>query len=226
MNIRFPLIVSAVLIAAMVAAGAYVWTLLPPHALVPVHWDIAGKTDRYAEKSFALFYLPATLAALSALFAWLPRLEPRRSNLLSSGKFYRATWIGLALLLAAVHAAALAAALRLPVNIGIVVVVAVALLFAVIGNYLGKTRSNFFAGVRTPWTLASDYSWERTHRLAGRLFILSSAASLATMIATTTKAALIVLVGLILASSLAAVVMSYVYWARDPDRSPGNGATR
>jgi uncharacterized membrane protein len=45
-------------------------------------------------------------------------------------------------------------------------------MFMVIGNYLGKTRKNFFLGIRTPWTLASDEVWGRTHRLAGRLFIV------------------------------------------------------
>ena len=40
----------------------------------------------------------------------------------------------------------------------------------IIGNYLGKVRSNFFFGIRTPWTLSSERSWNRTHRLGGRLF--------------------------------------------------------
>jgi hypothetical protein len=37
----------------------------------------------------------------------------------------------------------------------------------VLGNYLGKTTRNFFLGIRTPWTLASDEVWRRTHRLGG-----------------------------------------------------------
>jgi uncharacterized membrane protein len=46
-------------------------------------------------------------------------------------------------------------------------------LFVIIGNYLGKVRKNFFIGIRTPWTLASDEVWNRTHRIGGRLFMLS-----------------------------------------------------
>ena len=38
---------------------------------------------------------------------------------------------------------------------------------------MGKLRKNFFIGIRTPWTLASDAVWERTHRLGGRLFMLA-----------------------------------------------------
>ena len=36
-----------------------------------------------------------------------------------------------------------------------------------------RIRKNFFIGIRTPWTLASDEVWSRTHRIGGRLFILS-----------------------------------------------------
>ena len=47
----------------------------------------------------------------------------------------------------------------------------VGLLFVVIGNFLGKVRKNFFIGIRTPWTLASDEVWSRTHRLGGWMFV-------------------------------------------------------
>ncbi len=38
------------------------------------------------------------------------------------------------------------------------------------GNVLGKVRRNFWVGVRTPWTLASDAVWNATHRVAARLY--------------------------------------------------------
>jgi uncharacterized membrane protein len=45
------------------------------------------------------------------------------------------------------------------------------LTFALIGNVLGRVRRNFWMGVRTPWTLASDAVWIPTHRLAAWLFV-------------------------------------------------------
>jgi uncharacterized membrane protein len=53
---------------------------------------------------------------------------------------------------------------------------AVGVLFMLLGNYMGKLRRNFFVGIRTPWTLASDAVWERTHRFGGRLFVLGGLA--------------------------------------------------
>jgi uncharacterized membrane protein len=51
-----------------------------------------------------------------------------------------------------------------PIGIGV--------FFVAIGLLLPKAHSNFFVGIRTPWTLTSDLSWERTHKLGGMLFVL------------------------------------------------------
>ncbi|MFB0965292.1 MAG: SdpI family protein [Patescibacteria group bacterium] len=41
------------------------------------------------------------------------------------------------------------------------------------GNYLGKVRSNFFLGIRTPWTLSDETVWNRTHRFAAKTFVFA-----------------------------------------------------
>jgi uncharacterized membrane protein len=48
------------------------------------------------------------------------------------------------------------------------------LMFILIGNYSGKFAA-IFAGSENAWTLSSELSWHKTHRLAGRLFILLGA---------------------------------------------------
>ena len=42
------------------------------------------------------------------------------------------------------------------------------LFFCLVGNYLRTVRSNFFVGIRTPWTLSSETVWRKTHELAGK----------------------------------------------------------
>jgi uncharacterized membrane protein len=48
--------------------------------------------------------------------------------------------------------------------------------FALIGNLLGKVRRNFWMGIRTPWTLASEEVWIATHRLGARLMVAAGIA--------------------------------------------------
>ena len=44
------------------------------------------------------------------------------------------------------------------------------LLFAFMGNLMHNIKPNYFAGVRTPWTLEDPDTWRATHRLAGKLW--------------------------------------------------------
>jgi uncharacterized membrane protein len=48
---------------------------------------------------------------------------------------------------------------------------ALMLFFALLGNVLGRVKRNFWMGVRTPWTLASEAVWNQTHRVAGWLWV-------------------------------------------------------
>ncbi len=62
-------------------------------------------------------------------------------------------------------------ALGIKVDVSAASQILVGAMFIVVGNYLGKIRSNFLTGIRTPWTLSSELSWEKTNRLAGKLFV-------------------------------------------------------
>lgn len=50
------------------------------------------------------------------------------------------------------------------------------LLLIVTGNYLPKARRNHFVGIRTPWTLADERVWDKTHRFAGPVLMLGGVA--------------------------------------------------
>ena len=218
MSIRLPLIVRLLLVAAMAGLSAWAWNAIPPTAQIPIHWGMNGEANGFAGRDQALLMVPLVALGLTLLFAVIPRIEPRRFNLASSAKFYLAAWIGTLCLLAVVHSAVVLNALHIGANAGEFVMPGVAILFILIGNYMGKTRSNFFAGVRTPWTLSSDYSWEKTHRLTGRLFMLTGAATLIACFALPPTITAAILFGGAIASSLIGIGASYLYWRRDPSR--------
>lgn len=221
MSIRIPLIATVILAGAMLALSLWAWPQLPPHAAIVTHWDLNGKPNGHMGKAMALLFGPVAVIVLSVILALVPRIEPRRLNLASSAKFYRAVWIGALCVLAIAHGAIVATALHYAINVGVVILSAAAAFFIVLGNYLGKTRSNFFAGVRTPWTLSSDYSWERTHRLAGKLFMATGATTIAALVFYPQRIAGLILFGMALVTAAVAIVMSYVYWSRDPARDTG-----
>ena len=46
----------------------------------------------------------------------------------------------------------------------------IGVLFAVIGNYMPKTKMNATLGIKTPTTYSSEANWNATHRFAGKLW--------------------------------------------------------
>ncbi|MDP7282427.1 MAG: SdpI family protein, partial [Candidatus Undinarchaeales archaeon] len=57
------------------------------------------------------------------------------------------------------------------INFNVLLMPAVGLLMVVIGYLIRFAKRNFFVGIRTPWTLASDSVWKKTHEVGSWVFI-------------------------------------------------------
>jgi uncharacterized membrane protein len=218
MNLRPLLVTAAVSIAVMLVASAIAWVQLPAEAQVPIHWNLAGEADGYAPKALGLLLTPAIAVGLTALLAAIPAIEPRRANLARSATAYTAITSTAVAFIGLVHLAVVWAALGNSLDIPRLMGAGIGVLFIVIGNFMGKTRSNWFMGVRTPWTLSSELSWTRTHRLAGRLFALVGVLALVVTITGIPELILGVVGGGTIVMVVVVVVYSYLVWRDDPER--------
>jgi uncharacterized membrane protein len=138
---------------------------------IPVHWNAQGQVDRYGDPFQALFMLPLVALGLYLLLVFIPRFDPARANYLSFSGSYALIRFATLMLLAVIQGVFIAGVFGIEMNVGLIIMAAIGLLFVVIGVAMGKLRPNYFAGVRTPWTLASAKSWTLTHRIGGRLFV-------------------------------------------------------
>lgn len=213
---------SAVAISAMLLASYVAWNELSADARVPVHWNIRGEVDGYASKAVALLFAPVVAALIAVISAIAPLLEPRQGNLASGRTLYYAIWAGMMVLFGGVHIGIIAAAFGYHASVPTFLIPALGLLFAVVGNALGKTRSSFTMGIRTPWTLSSDYAWEKTHRALGRLWVLFGLATAASPFFLDVREQTYLLFGGVLGSTIFAVGLSYFYWRADPTRRTGD----
>jgi uncharacterized membrane protein len=157
----------------MGALSLWAGTQLPPDARIAVHWGADGKPNGYAGLVHGLVVVPAVALALTGVFAFLPCIEPRREHLRLSAGAYETVWIGVLMMLAGMHALIVSIALGAQIDIVRIVMFLLGALWVVIGNQLGRVRSNFFLGIRTPWTLSDDRVWDRTHRFAGWALVLT-----------------------------------------------------
>jgi uncharacterized membrane protein len=128
-----------------------------------------------------------------------------------------ATLISVLLFIAGLHLVAVLNAVGRPVNMGTAISPLLGVMFIVIGNFMGKIRRNYMFGVRTPWTLASDRAWNKTHRLGGKLFVASGALILVSGLLASGEIAFYVMFGSLMVTVAVLLVYSYLVWKNDPD---------
>lgn len=168
--------VASILTATALAGSLYVWSVryedLP--ARVPTHWDLYGQADGWTAKedTFVFFFLlPTVMGGLIGLAYLLPWLSPRHFEVDRSRTTYAYVMALLVALLGYLHGIVLWGGLNSEASISRWLVGGVFLFIALLGNVLGRVRRNFWIGVRTPWTLASEAVWIETHRLSAWLFV-------------------------------------------------------
>lgn len=211
---------SAIALLVEVVVSAWGLLLVGPFASVPVHWNVNGDPDGWAPAWLAFSLGPAITALVVGLMALVPRIEPRRENLHRSADAYRTVAIALILFLVVIHLVTVAQGVGYAVPVGMVISLGIGILFIVIGNVLGTVRSNFMFGVRTPWTLSSDRSWDRTHRLVGRLFVATGIVVAITSLTGQLALTLGVMLVMIAVTLIGGTWYSYRQWQADPNRRP------
>jgi len=165
--------VNKLLLSVLILSFIGVIGILPslPH-LVPLHWNIEGKIDNWGSKYWMI--LLGSLPLLSyGLFFLVPKFDPRRESYEKHEKAYQIFITVFSLFMVFLVWLTIGVALKYPVNVPLVVCFGMGILFFVIGNYMGQIRPNYTFGIKTPWTLASETVWKKTHRLGGILFILN-----------------------------------------------------
>ena len=212
--------IAILLVAAMSVAAIVAGLRLPADMRLPIHWDLRGEPDSFAGKWVALFMPAAVTAAISLLFWLLPAIEPRAKNLSRSEGLYVMGWATMLLIGAAIEIVVLSAAFGWGVPANRLIVGAVGAMFMLIGNQLAKSRSMHLLGFRTPWTLASEEVWVRTHRLAGKLAVLGGLVIVVAALLPLAPAGLGVIVFVTLAAiALISIAYSFLVWRREPKGS-------
>jgi uncharacterized membrane protein len=208
------------LIATMFAVAAGCWSQAPEK--MPIHWNFRGEVDAYGGRFAGLMLLPLTAAGIYLLTLVVPLVDPGRLNYRNFAKVYNTFRLVIVLFLAVVYCVTLLVAFGHHVNLIMVVFLATAALFLVIGNFMSKIRPNWFFGVRTPWTLSSKLSWDKTHRLAGWMFALQGVLfAIAAIVQTGWM--FIAAVGATGICAVWIIVYSYLVYRRDPNRTSPAG---
>lgn len=157
------LLLAAIALVPMFAS-VVVWDKLPEQ--MPIHWDMNGEVNGLGPR----WSFPLVTIGLYLMLLALPLIDPLKKNYDIFGDTYFKLKLVLLLFLAAINLCIIASVLGYKVDLSYVIPPAVFLLVALLGNYMGTLRRNYFVGYKLPWTLQSDDVWKRTHVFAGKLW--------------------------------------------------------
>lgn len=209
---RFHLIWMIAAVFVNVALSAAFYPHLPNPC--PIHWNLHGQIDGYGSPLTMALIAPSTSAGLVLLLMLFPAIGPFKRNLENFRVVYGRIGALLLTFFLALQVILLLAASGRPLRIGPAFTVLFGLMFAFLGNWMGKLRRNFYVGIRTPWTLANDTVWEKTHRIGGRLFVIGGAISAITGLFAGDVTCFVVLIGTIFISVVWSIVYSLVIYRR------------
>ncbi|MBS0266066.1 MAG: DUF1648 domain-containing protein [Planctomycetes bacterium] len=173
---------------------------------IPTHWNAAGEIDGWGSKPMS-FVMPGVMFGLLGLLSVIPWLSPKQFEVDTFRGTYAFIVALILVFMGFIHILTLLPALNIQVAFNKLIMSAMMVFFMLLGNVLGKVQRNFFVGVRTPWTLASERVWTETHRLGARLFVATGVLGL---VATLLGLTIWIPIALILICSLGTVGFSLV----------------
>jgi uncharacterized membrane protein len=196
---------------------AAVYDRLPEY--VPTHWNADGVVDRKMAKPWGPFVLPLTMAGVFALLLALPCISPRKYEMEPFRRAYGMIQLGILGFAFVMNVLVLLAGLGWAVPVNRLLPVGIGAVLVIIGNFMGKVTTNFFVGIRTPWTLAEPEVWLRTHRFASKVIVFGGLAiAVAGLLGTSLH---FVMLGVLL-TALVPVIYSYLMYLR-LERERGSG---
>lgn len=162
------LILTTLVSLSPMVIGLLLWNRMPD--TIATHFGTNNVPNGWSSKAMAVIGIPLFLTALQLFGAAVLFSDPKRQNI--GPKMLRLTLWMTPLLSLIVCCSIYLTACGIAVDIGFVINAAVGLLFVIIGNYLPKCKQNYTTGIKISWTLHSEENWNRTHRLAGWVWMI------------------------------------------------------
>lgn len=162
------LLLTSIVILFPILWGVMIWSQFPNQ--IPIHFNVAGQANDFQSKPLAVFGLPIFLLLVHLFVIFVTARDPKNQTMNEKmGKviYWLAPIISLSL-----SYLIYSKALGSTTNPSIFVSALLGLIFVMMGNYMPKLKVNHTVGIRLPWTLQSEDNWHKTHRLAGKLWVL------------------------------------------------------
>ena len=203
------LILSSIVTLLPIIVGLLLWKHLPEQ--IATHWNANGENDGWSTKSFAIFGLPIIMLAVHWICILSTCLDSKAKEQ-NSKIIHMVLWI-MPITSILVSGFTYSVALGIKLNPTIIMSLILGLTFIILGNYMPKCTPNHSIGVRIRYTLRNNENWNKTHRFAGRVWVVGGIFILLTMFLPLEKFFLISF-PFILLVALTPGLYSYIYYRK------------
>lgn len=162
-------LVFVILIAIPFIYMAFIWENLPDK--IAIHFDFEGNPDNWTAKNMIVYLLLALGLGTYLLMLFIPKLDPKKKIEQMGDKYYSLRLV-MSLFMTIISIYILFSGNGENVNPAFIIALTGGF-DVVFGNYLQTVKPNYFIGIRTPWALENEQTWKKTHRLAGRMWMLA-----------------------------------------------------
>jgi uncharacterized membrane protein len=160
-----------ILVIATWLIGVMAYAYAPD--IVPIHWNLEGKPDNYANKDIGLFLLPLINTGLYIFLYFIPKIDPNNEQLRQSLKSLQWIRLGTHGLLGIIMIWTTISTIEVSLLKPEWMFSIISLFFAFLGRAMADVKQNYFVGIRTPWTLSNELVWDDTHRFTSPLWFYS-----------------------------------------------------
>ena len=161
------MIITSIIIILPIIFGLLLWNRLPQQ--LPTHWDMNGNVDGWSSKTFGVLGMPGMLLLVHWLCMIAAGADPKKRNY--TPKMLRLVlWICPVMSLL-VGGLTYGTALGCRIDVQTIMPLLLGVMFIILGNMLPKCKQSYTMGIKLPWTLASEENWNKTHRMAGKLWV-------------------------------------------------------
>lgn len=202
-------IITSIIILLPMLIGLFLWEQLPEQ--IATHWGTATEPDGWSSKAFAVFGIPIMLLAFHLLCVKLSSIDPnaKKQNSKVQGMLL---WI-FPLISLLMNGMVYTFALGYDLGVDVIVRVVLGLMFLMLGNYMPKCTRNYTIGIKVTWALRSEENWNKTHRFAGKVWVLGGVFMLLTLFIPLENFMYVVL-AVMFAFVFAPVLYSYLYYRK------------
>ncbi|HRX44330.1 MAG TPA: SdpI family protein [Candidatus Dojkabacteria bacterium] len=177
------------------------------------HWNAQGIVDGYSSRVFNVLFFPLLEIFLFLLLTYVPKLDPKKKNI----KLFESNYsLFISIMMIFMYLVQLQVFLwnidiKVPIETSMPILMGI--LFIFVAHLIQSAKQNYTIGIRTPWTLASEKVWDKTHALGAKLFRVGGILTILSSLIP--KYSFISIFAFILAPSIYLFIYSYLEFKKE-----------